>query len=156
MSHKRIRVTPATAKVSFIEISPSKRQRRRICSLENSGRGRSVAFPSDNLELDDDIEHSDECLDVNDSEHEAPLQRSYLQRQKRASEAWTEIREQLRMTYVESSVPGIECKCTLCNLPATVMCRQCGPQVFYCAECTESQHSLVNIFHHPQLWKVCI
>ena len=122
--------------------------------MENSRRGRFVALASDNLELDDDIEHSDDSPDVNDSADEAPSQRSYLQRQKRASEAWTEIREPLRMAYVESSVPGIECQCIICNLPATFMCRQCGPQVFYCAKCTESQHSLVNIFHRPQLWKV--
>ena len=154
MSHKRIRVTPSTAKVSFIDISPSKRQRRRVCSLENaenSPKNQPAPLPPDDLvELD-----IDDNRDSAEETEETSRHRSYQQRQQRASEAWTEIRDLLCMAYVESSVPGIECHCILCNAPATVMCQQCSPQVFFCTECTESQHSVLNIFHRPQLWKVC-
>ena len=111
MSHKQIKVTPAAAKV---EISPAKCQRWRI---ESSRRGRFVALLSDNFELDSDIEHSDDSPNVSDSADEAPSQRSSARN------------EQAKLGLISGNrcvwlmcVPGIECQC---NLPATVMCRQC-------------------------------
>ena len=150
MSHKRIRVTPSTAKVSFIEILPSKKPRQKTCSLERSELCRPVAI----LPETDDIVENDDCSVPSDSQDETPTQRSYIQRQQRASEAWNQIREQLRWAFVESSVPSIRCLCSVCNLQANVMCKQCGPQVFFCTSCAESQHLSHNMFHRPQLWQV--
>ena len=153
MSNKRIRISAATATVSFIEISPSKRQRRRICSFqENTTISHPVLQPNNS---DDDLIDQNVDSDCSGTQDESRSQQSYLQHQQRASKAWMQIRDQLRVAYMEGSVPNIECICHVCELPANIMCQQCGPQVFYCAGCAESQHTLRNIFHRPQLWQVC-
>ena len=80
--------------------------------------------------------------------------RSYSTRQQRFSEAWGGIRGKLRFAVIESSVPYDKCHCFLCCKAAHILCKQCGPQAYYCEQCVESQHSKCNIFHCPVEWKV--
>lgn len=173
MSRKRIRVRPVAAKISFIDISLSKRQRRKTCSLDDT-----VVLNADEVlqpppihthdwDHADDINSStiEEVKPANDIESfvgvtvssylDTASQRNYAQRQERACEAWAQIREQMRTAYVESSVPIIGHTCAVCNQPATIVCQQCGPQVVLCVECAEAQHLSLNIFHRPRLWQVC-
>ena len=157
MSQKRIRVRSVTAKVSFVDISPSKCQRRKTCSLKE---------PVDVLHPPDSYSNSDRTYDWDDVgpstpvhsadgvSNDTPSLKSYSQRQERACEAWAQIREQMRTTYIESSVPSTGSECTICIQPATVVCKQCGPQVVLCIKCAESQHLVLNLFHRPQLWQV--
>ena len=153
MSHRRNRVTPETAKVSFIEISPSKRRRKRVCSLENSDIIHPVALIHDNTECDEDVNDGTESETVTVAD-ETPLPRSYLQRQQRVNETWAEIREQLHVACVESSVPDIGCMCTICNVPATIMCKQCGAQAFF-ALSVQNLNICYTTFC-PQVWQVCM
>ena len=145
------------AKVSLVDISPSKHQRRKTCSLK-----KDVDRPVDVLQPPDYSDHTDDYDGVGPS---APINseygvsndtRTYSQRQERACEAWAQIREQMRTTYIESSVPGIGSVCTICNQPPNVVCKLCGPQVVLCIKCAESQHLVVNLFHRPQLWQIYI
>ena len=156
MNCKRIRVRPVAAAVSFTEISPSKRPRRRKCtqqrhsprgitllnnSIESSGSPRSESEIEESSGID--LATQDTCSS-----------RSYLQRQEKLCDAWSQIRENLLTALIESSVPKVGTNCRTCNQVAVIICQQCGPQAVYCEECTESLHLACNIFHHPHLLQV--
>ena len=149
MSQKRIRLRPAAAPVSFIEISPSKRRRRRKCQtrLSDSDKPIPVQMPAENpgnTESDDGDDSLDEPTVYSKDT------RSYSARQERLSEAWGGIREQLRVAVIESSVPNDNCLCCLCSKAGHIFCKQ----AYFCQPCIESQHSMCNIFHSPVVWKV--
>lgn len=150
MSQKRIRLTPITASVSFTEISPSKRRRRKKCiALPLVTTSTLVNADSEVEEPEFDAEEPE--IDSPDSSQQA---RSYPLRQEKLCEAWSEIREQLRRVLIESNVSGIGNNCSTCDQKALIICQQCGPQVAFCEECTELRHLTCNLFHHPQLFKV--
>jgi len=162
MSQKRIRVKSVAAAVSFTEISPSKRQRRRKCTQQPQRRGEESSESSvptlDSIPADTGYLEIFSGVDASFSAATGGSQqpRSYSLRQERLSEAWSQIREQLRTAFIESSVPSIGATCSSCDQVAVVVCQQCGPQVVYCEECTESHHLTRNIFHHPQLCQVIV
>ena len=45
-------------------------------------------------------------------------------------------------------------KCIMCEEFASLRCCYCGPLVFFCEECFKKKHSIMNIFHVPEVWKV--
>ena len=79
--------------------------------------------------------------------------KSYPQWQERLFEAWSEIRVQLRIAVIESSIPIFE-HCNICDKKAAVVCKQCGPQAVFCEDCIETAHLTCNVFHLPQSLKV--
>ena len=42
----------------------------------------------------------------------------------------------------------------LCDSPASVRCKQCGPLSYYCLECFEQVHSSINFLHAAESWIV--
>ena len=77
-----------------------------------------------------------------------------MKRQQHLADNWAEVRDQMLHAAVECGIPSPLSTCILCKEPATVTCLECGPQSFFCVECTEAVHSTQNIFHIPQLLKV--
>ena len=80
---------------------------------------------------------------------------AYEKRQQKAADNWAEVRVQLLRASVETGIPSPCSVCAECEEPAVAICRDCGPQAYYCANHVDSVHSLTNIFHRPFLWKVC-
>ncbi|XP_064406478.1 uncharacterized protein LOC135351424 [Halichondria panicea] len=78
---------------------------------------------------------------------------AYEKRQQKAADNWAEVRVQLLRASVETGIPSPCSVCAECEEPAVAICRDCGPQAYYCANHVDSVHSLTNIFHRPFLWK---
>ena len=110
----------------------------------------SPEVPASNIDVFSDVD-----LPPQASASHSRETRSYDQRQKKLSEAWSRIRKQLHDALVESSVFDLGTSCTKCDQTAEVICQQCGPQVLYCEECAEANHLTTNIFHRPQILEVC-
>ena len=85
-------MTPITASVSFTEISPSKRRRRKKCSAL------PLVTTSSWTNADSEVEEPE--FDAEEPEFDSPTRlqqaRSYPLRQEKLCEAWSEIRDQLR------------------------------------------------------------
>lgn len=80
--------------------------------------------------------------------------RSYLTRQQRLSEAWSDIRGKLRSAVIESSVIYDKCDCFLCCKPAHILCKQCGPHptcILLPAVCWVSAFKVPAIYFTVQL-----
>ena len=168
MSQKRIRVTPTGASVSFTELLPSRRRKRRKCTQQSKHIASHITQPKcDEAPSQSETQSPEIPAFVNTDvfgDVDLPPQasashsretRSYDQRQKKLSEAWSRIRKQLHDALIESSVFDLDASCANCGQTAAVICQQCGPQVLYCEECAEENHLTTNIFHRPQLMKVC-
>jgi len=81
---------------------------------------------------------------------------AYYKRQRKATEAWAEIREQLLCSTVASIPLCNGAICILCKTQqAVVLCRQCGSQGCYCEQCALDIHAECNLFHTPFIQKVC-
>ena len=96
------------------------------------------------------LDHSESGSDACQSEE---LASSYMKRQQRLAENWSEIRDQMLRAAVEFGIPFLA-TCNVCGNPAIITCLECGPQAFYCEDCVEGSHHLKNIFHSPRIWKV--
>ena len=70
--------------------------------------------------------------------------------------AWSQIRSELSKVVVESSAMPKNQVCILCCKMAQYRCIQCGPGSYFCCDCFDQAHKLVNIFHIGELWQVCI
>ena len=79
---------------------------------------------------------------------------SYMKRQKRSADHWSNVRDQMLHAAVECGIPSSLSTCILCKEPADVTCLERGFQAVYCVNCAEAVHSTQNIFHAPQLMKV--
>ena len=162
---RRIRVSARleSRSLAYLEVSPSKRQTLRKRSLplttttnpELSSASNSSASCVDQLQASVDadyssLDHSESGSDACQSEE---LASSYMKRQQRLAENWSEIRDQMLRAAVEFGIPFLA-TCNVCGNPAIITCLECGPQAFYCEDCVEGSHHLKNIFHSPRIWKV--
>ena len=68
--------------------------------------------------------------------------------------AWKTITKGLIDVVVESQAMLPSTSCILCEIPANVRCKQCGPRTFFCIECFEKLHQHINIFHIGERWEV--
>ena len=75
-------------------------------------------------------------------------------KQKANVEAWDKVRTTLRRAAVESSALPINQSCMMCSDPATHRCTHCGASAYYCASCFSQAHTLTNVFHVGEIWKV--
>ena len=79
----------------------------------------------------------------------------YQRRQQKAAEAWEEIRKELLHGAVASVSIPTNSVCIICQEEAaTVLCRQCGNNGYYCEACAINLHSTTNILHAPVIQKV--
>ena len=79
----------------------------------------------------------------------------YQRRQQKAAEAWEEIRKELLHGAVVSIPIPSNAICIICRKEAaTVLCKQCGSQGYFCEACAINFHSNINILHAPVIQKV--
>lgn len=103
------------------------------------------------MSADVPVSHSD---DSEEAECES-MQSEYEKRQHKAIKAWEEIREKLLCGAIESVTIPLHTICKFCNEEeATVLCKQCGSQAYFCEQCALSLHAQINIFHMPIIQKV--
>lgn len=154
---RRISVKARSQSLTFLQVSPSKRRTLRKHSLQlmtsSAGAGPRVLPNVDNDGSSSPLEEnvcSDNDSDACHSEDES----SYMKRQQRLADHWSEVRDHMLHAAVECVIPSLS-TCILCKEPANVTCLDCGSEALYCANCTETVHLTQNIFHAPQLLKVC-
>ncbi len=82
-------------------------------------------------------------------ENPAVQGQSYSDRQRKAAEHWSEIRDHLQRVLVESRIPPINSKCMMCDELAVAICDDCSSTAFFCKEHVEQAHLNSNIFHRP-------
>jgi len=81
----------------------------------------------------------------------------YQRRQQKADEAWKEIRKELLHGAVVSIPIPSNAICVICHKEAaTVLCKQCGNNGYFCETCAINLHSSINILHAPVMQKVCL
>lgn len=140
--------------VHYRDISSSKRViKKSVCSKARNTSLLTTAEKDRSRSSSPEIETSVAFHYSSDDEAEGRTTSSdHKKRQQKASDNWSEIRDQLLHAVVESSVPFSGALCRVCNNIAVAKCGDCGPLTFYCSDHVESMHSQVNIFHRPQIW----
>lgn len=74
---------------------------------------------------------------------------------KKAAEAWEEIRKELLHGAVVSIPIPSNAICVICHKEAaTVLCKQCGSHGYFCEACAVNLHSSINLLHAPVIQKV--
>ena len=159
MSTRRLNVKAKKRSLNYIDISPSKRARRKSVSkriinmqpllpdiTENSQEDRCDTEPLG--ETEDNV-----CLGEFSSESMEPTTDQYARRKEKSASAWFDIRKELLAISVESLGLPLKCKCHTCGKKANCRCRDCGPLMFYCEECANDTHTNL-IFHRMEIFKV--
>ena len=116
MSQKQIQVTPTGVLVSFTELLPSRRRKRRKCTQQSKHIASHITQPKcDEAPARSEIQlpelpafintdvFGDVDLPPQASASHSRQTRSYDQCQKKLSEAWSWIRKQLHDALIESS-----------------------------------------------------
>jgi len=67
---------------------------------------------------------------------------------------WEKVRLALLDAVVEAAAMPLDQVCILCNLEASLRCKQCGPISYYCVDCFEGTHAKVNFLHVAEMWEV--
>lgn len=154
---RRLTVKARKRSIDIIDVSPSKRLRRR--SLATSLPSSLKAPASQTIREDD----SSSCLNPTADILEGSLPtldytheegNDYNAKKQKEADAWEAIRDQLLKVSVEASCLPSAAKCCECEEPASIRCKECGPLVFYCSACIEHKHSLKHTLHTPEIWKV--
>ena len=68
--------------------------------------------------------------------------------------AWEKIQSDMLTVITEGAAMPPEQACIYCDSLASFRCQQCGPLGFFCSQCLDSSHKLVNLFHVPEKWEV--
>lgn len=71
-----------------------------------------------------------------------------------SSLAWESLRPKLYTSVTEVSAMPLAQICLCCDALASIRCKQCSINAFFCSECFTSSHELVNIFHVAEKWEV--
>ena len=71
---------------------------------------------------------------------------------KASAAAWGTIRDSILVAVTENYATPVVVQCLSCKCTASYRCEQCGP--FYCEECIKKSHSIMNLFHVLEKWKV--
>ena len=171
MSKRRVSVRAKSQSLSFLEVSPSKRRNLRKRSLPltvpsaptptTSGPSSPGAQPSTaGADIDGcaeafpEVEVSEYCCDDGGETQSGDELSAHAKRQQHLVDHWLEVRSQMVHAAVEFGIPTARDTCAMCEKPAAVICVECGPHSIYCNNCVESVHSVQNIFHMLQIWKV--
>lgn len=128
-------------------IKPKKSKKFRICSETIS-----VQQPVQRVDISNVSE-----ADVPDyfSEYEGESgdsETAHTKRKLKLAENWMEIRDKVYRAMI-STYALYDAECFLCGATATIRCTQCGPHLM-CLCCCLQSHSMHNIHHYPELWKV--
>lgn len=163
MSKRRVRVNLKSQCVPYLDLdpSPSKRRNFRTRTLPLT---RVVDISGAEVHSKEDIESDNKgvtffSFDGDNEQEDLPHPDTnepsgYEKRQQKLVEYWAEVRGQLLRASVETSIPLPSSLCVECEQVTVALCRDCGPQAYYCANHVEIMHSTRNIFHRPHLWKV--
>ena len=158
MSARRLSVKAKKRSINYIEISPSKRARRKSVSksvnlqpiqlcymnLDSSSDGNQMESNNEN----DDFDHGGEL------ECTEPDTDQYARRKEKAANAWSDIRNQMLTVSVESLCLPLTTVCCSCGNAANIRCCDCGPLTFYCEECVEDTHTSRLFLHRVEIYKV--
>lgn len=171
MSKRRTTVRRKSYSIPYIDVSPSKKRslHRRVLSssisqdkpssstcrpsVPSGCAGGNVLDPEHNESPDSDLP-SGEDVSFHNFEQDTGCQGpSYLERQRKAADHWSEIRDQLQHVAVETGIPPSNVCCIMCDVLAIAVCADCSPQAYFCQEHVELIHSKINLFHRPDIWK---
>lgn len=161
---KRIRLTPKSYSIPYVDVSPSKKHslHRKTLPLDPDKTLSTAAVQSYSDSLSPCADRSTirdrsspvsfdfvgSSTDIRDQ----PLH-SHSERQQKAADHWSEIRDRLVVEAAGFPYSGVEC--IMCEQPAIAVCYDCGSRAFFCDDHLQVIHSAkINIFHAPQVSKV--
>ena len=87
-----------------------------------------------------------------DVEESTNFETVHTKRKLKLADNWSEIRDSVYTTMISTHALR-DAECFLCQAPATIRCIQCGPHLM-CLQCCLQNHSMHNIHHYPEIWKV--
>lgn len=122
--------------------------------LERTIDYNSVPVPSESVKKDFLDFATEENLLVSNSSSTSSEPTCYLLESKASTAAWATIRGSIEKAIVEREVlPHLQ-TCLNCPEPASIRCKRCGPECYFCEDCFLNLHRKVNIFHVAEIWKV--
>ena len=107
---------------------------------------------SDPPVLQDEVDVDEDHWDVNPSHYDGSTMHEIEARSGVAG--WEAVRQRLLEAVTEAQGMPLNQLCMLCDSPASVRCKQCGPLSYYCLECFEQVHSSINFLHAAESWIV--
>ena len=130
-------------------LHPGKKRRKfKICK-------ETINLQQPSLDSVNDVSDAPEAdmeFESQDIEESSDLETAHTKRKLKLANNWSEIRESAYATMI-STYALRDAKCFLCQAPAIIRCIQCGPHLM-CLQCCIQAHSVHNIHHYPEVWKV--
>jgi hypothetical protein len=73
---------------------------------------------------------------------------NYQQKQIRLATNWKIVQDDIYNSILDNEEIPNNPSCFNCNNVAILKCMDCGPKIFYCNNCFNHFHSVINLFHH--------
>ena len=136
--------------VNFLcpSVDSKKRKKFRICK-------ETIPLQQPVLDSVNDISNVSEAgieFESQDVEESSDLETAHTKQKLKLADNWSESRDSVYATMI-SAYALHDAECFLCRAPAIVRCIQCGPHLM-CLQCCLQAHSVHNIHHCPEVWKV--
>jgi len=72
---------------------------------------------------------------------------NYHKKQTKLAENWQTVLDDIYKSILNNETIPNDPSCFNCSNAATLKCMDCGPKIFYCDNCFNYFHSVINIFH---------
>lgn len=67
---------------------------------------------------------------------------------------WKRVRQEMLAMITEKQAMPPNQPCITCKDAASCRCQRCGPLGFFCLDCFQEQHKVINVFHVAEKWEV--
>ena len=108
-----------------------------------------------------DYSQANDLLNVEPRERKTELKgETWQERKRKIYEEWQKLRDKVLEAWLkqEAAIEGTACvRCTELGKDApiaSIRCKECGPNQFFCKDCALELHSTRCIFHRLEEWKV--
>jgi hypothetical protein len=72
---------------------------------------------------------------------------NYQQKQNKLAANWKTVLDDIYNSILDNEAMPNSPSCFNCNNTAILKCIDCGPKIFYCNDCFNYFHSVINLFH---------
>jgi hypothetical protein len=100
------------------------------------------------LNNDESEEQSNERREnIEMNELHDPVTTNYQQKQIKLAANWKTVLDDIYNSILDNEAIPNNPSCFNCNNTAILKCMDCGPKIFYCNNCFNHFHSIINLFH---------